>query len=336
MSGLGDSMPEFSAPQVLPEPAIEKLAEALAKAQAQIKGAVKSADNPYFKSKYADLSEVWEVIRKPLSDNGLSVVQLPGWDKDTGRVTLTTMLLHTSGQKISSTISMRPEKDTPQAVGSAITYARRYALAAMVGVVQEDDDGQEASRPENEQRPPEKKPTPKVDQKPATPSKDTRQPADALEEATGIAPAFKFEPDKQYNIVKENLLQLHPTLLEFLKNPEVQKQLLIDGKQFDWTEFNRLEKYMGLEPTPAPTDQPPAGLPTPAERKDFVGRMKIYSRALLPKAGIVNGSDALKAFIVKTTGQEEVKLLTKTQWETILGQLDAVAQDKEALVKLVS
>ena len=275
-------MPENQALSIAPEPPIEKLAEALAKAQAQIKGAVKSAENPYFKSKYADLSEVWEVIRKPLSDNGLSVVQLPGWDSTAGRVTLTTMLLHTSGQKISSTISMRPEKDTPQAVGSAITYARRYALAAMVGVVQEDDDGQDASRPETEQRPPEKKPAPKVDQKPAEPAKDTRSvpPArvpDPLEEATGIPATTTNAPAPA-----------------------------------------------GVPEGPAPTVvEATSDFPTKEEKKEFVRRMRLYSRSILPKAGFKGDpAEALKAYVLKHSGVADTNSLTKTQWTEVLASLD--------------
>lgn len=119
-----------------------KLAEALAKAQAQIKGAVKDATNPHFKSKYADLASVWDACRKPLADNGLSVTQ-------SGRVTeygpvLVTTLLHTSGAFVTGEIPLLMGKQDMQALGSALTYARRYGLAAMVGVVADDDDGNAA------------------------------------------------------------------------------------------------------------------------------------------------------------------------------------------------
>lgn len=130
---------------------INELAAALAKAQAAIQPALKDATNVGFKkpdgkpSKYADLAAVWEACRAPLSANGLSVIQLPA-DADVGRVALTSMLLHASGQYISSTVSMKLMQDTPHGAGSALTYLRRYALAALVGVVaDEDDDGNAGS-----------------------------------------------------------------------------------------------------------------------------------------------------------------------------------------------
>lgn len=106
--------------------------------------ASKDATNPHFKSKYADFAAVVDAIRKPLTDNGLSFVQLVGGAK--GSVTVTTRLLHASGQSISSTLTMPVGAETPQAYGSAITYGRRYSLSAMVGLAsEEDDDGNAAS-----------------------------------------------------------------------------------------------------------------------------------------------------------------------------------------------
>lgn len=122
---------------------IKDIATALAKAQAEIEGAKKDSTNPHFKSSYADLASVWDACRKALTVNGLSVVQGPVSDE--GRVGVTTMLMHSSGQWLESTFFMRPTKDDPQGAGSALTYARRYALAAMVGVAPEDDDGNAAS-----------------------------------------------------------------------------------------------------------------------------------------------------------------------------------------------
>lgn len=122
---------------------LNELAAALCKAQSQMQGAHKSSENPYFKSKYADLQSCWEALRKPLSDNGLSIVQTLGPTSEI--VFLETMLLHTSGQWVLSAISIRPVKPDPQAYGSAISYARRYALAAITGLYSLDDDGNEAS-----------------------------------------------------------------------------------------------------------------------------------------------------------------------------------------------
>jgi hypothetical protein len=122
---------------------INEIATALSKAQAVIAGAVKDKTNPHFKNDYADLSSVWDACRKPLTDHGLSVVQTAATDE--GKVGVTTILMHASGQWIQDTLLMRPTKDDPQGVGSCITYARRYALAAMVGVAPADDDGNAAS-----------------------------------------------------------------------------------------------------------------------------------------------------------------------------------------------
>lgn len=122
---------------------INELAGALAKAQGEITGALKDSANPFFKSKYADLASCWDACRGPLSKNGLSVVQ--GLDVSEGHLYLKTRLMHSTGQWISSTTPVTPKDDTPQGMGSALTYARRYALTAMVGVAQVDDDANAAS-----------------------------------------------------------------------------------------------------------------------------------------------------------------------------------------------
>jgi hypothetical protein len=118
------------------------LAKALATAQSQIKGATKDATNPHFKNKYADLSSVWDACRKPLSENGLSILQYTVIHE--GQPALVTMLLHVSGESVEGLTPLLVGKQDMQALGSAITYARRYGLAAMVGVAPEDDDGQAA------------------------------------------------------------------------------------------------------------------------------------------------------------------------------------------------
>lgn len=132
---------------------INEIATALSKAQSEIEGAVKDVRNDFFKSKYADLHGVWDACRDALVKNGLSVVQTTetplnpfGGEKvDDGYITVVTRLMHSSGQWIQGRLRMKPTKPDPQAVGSCITYARRYALAAIVGVAQMDDDGNAAS-----------------------------------------------------------------------------------------------------------------------------------------------------------------------------------------------
>jgi hypothetical protein len=124
---------------------IAALSASLAKAQGQIEGAVKGKENPHFKSKYADLAAVWEACREALTANGLAVIQSPGPIAE-GRLEMTTMLVHSSGEWIRGALTIPLGKVDAQAYGSAVTYARRYALAAFVGVSSADDDGNEAAK----------------------------------------------------------------------------------------------------------------------------------------------------------------------------------------------
>lgn len=126
-------------------PSIANIAKALSAAQALMSPALKDADNPFFKSKYADLASVTRAIRGPLTANGIAWTQLPSASPDLSSVTVRTILLHVSGETLESTISMPVKERTPQACGSALTYARRYALSAMVGLEADDDDGNAAS-----------------------------------------------------------------------------------------------------------------------------------------------------------------------------------------------
>lgn len=119
---------------------ITDLATALAKAQAAMKPAIRENVNPHFRSRYADLASVWEACREALAANDLAVAQLPDLHGD--EVGVTTLLCHKSGQWLSSRVAMVMPRRDPQIVGSAITYARRYGLAAMVGVAPEDDDAE--------------------------------------------------------------------------------------------------------------------------------------------------------------------------------------------------
>jgi hypothetical protein len=124
---------------------IGNLAKALALVQSQIKPAVKDSANPFFKSKYADLNSVWDACRDLLALNGLAVTQLNQITLD--GVIVETVLIHTSGEWISGEMYLPLTKHDAQGVGSAITYGRRYGLAAIVGIVaDEDDDGNAASK----------------------------------------------------------------------------------------------------------------------------------------------------------------------------------------------
>jgi len=130
---------------------VGKLADALSKAQGQMRGAVKDSSNPFFKSKYADLASVIEAFREPFSANGLALVQIPG--KIGLEVSVETLLIHSSGEWISGKIAVKPAKDDAQGLGSVITYLRRYSAAAYAGLAQVDDDGEAAVGRETTDRP---------------------------------------------------------------------------------------------------------------------------------------------------------------------------------------
>ena len=123
---------------------VKELATALAIVQGQLTFAKKDSKNPFFKSNYADLESVWDACRSLLSDNGLAVMQFPGEYID-GNMALNTIITHKSGEWMSQVMSVPVTKPDAQGAGSAITYMRRYALAAVIGVVQADDDGNSAS-----------------------------------------------------------------------------------------------------------------------------------------------------------------------------------------------
>jgi hypothetical protein len=122
---------------------IKEIASALWKAQSEIKSAVKDSTNPHFRSKYADLSSVVDAVKPALSKHGITFLQ--GIHDAVDGVAVETMLLHTSGEWISSTMRIPAVKQDAQGYGSAITYGRRYGLQSMCGVPAEDDDGHAAA-----------------------------------------------------------------------------------------------------------------------------------------------------------------------------------------------
>ncbi len=148
-----------------------ELAAALAKAQGAMENAKLNKANPYFKSKYADLASVIDAIKKPLADNGLGYTQVTviyGKPDKQETFVLVTTLMHSSGQWTTSEYPLPFLPDKPQAMGSAITYARRYALAALCGIAaEEDDDANAAQAASGTKKPP--KPAPDVMQAPHNP-----------------------------------------------------------------------------------------------------------------------------------------------------------------------
>lgn len=130
---------------------INEIASALAKAQGVMKPAVFNRTNPHFKSKYADFTSCMDACREPLSSNGLAITQLPTYTND-GKFILNTLLLHTSGQWMACEFPLNAKSDNIQAIGSSLSYAKRYSLCGMLGIVADediDDDGESAvARPQ--------------------------------------------------------------------------------------------------------------------------------------------------------------------------------------------
>lgn len=119
---------------------IAEIAKALSKFQSSVVNVTKEAENPFFKSSYATIGNIIDTIRKPLGENGLAFAQFPVEDNK-----LVTLVMHTSGEYFQSVVKMFPKDNTAQAQGSAITYMRRYALTAILGIATEDDDGNDAT-----------------------------------------------------------------------------------------------------------------------------------------------------------------------------------------------
>nr|DAY19840.1 MAG TPA: ERF superfamily protein [Caudoviricetes sp.] len=131
---------------------LTEFSKAFAKTQQEMKQPLKDANNPFFKSKYVPLENVVEAITESASKNGLSFTQFPSSD-EAGNVTVGTLVMHSSGEWIEyDPIKMKPVKNDPQSIGSAITYAKRYALSAIFGITSDqDDDGNEATQTKKQQ-----------------------------------------------------------------------------------------------------------------------------------------------------------------------------------------
>lgn len=139
---------------------------ALAKAQAEVENATKGSVNPHFKSRYADLAEVLNTVRPVFSHYGLSILQSTSFDGTL--VHVTTTVAHSEGGWASSCASCSPARIDAQGIGAATTYLRRYSLAAMAGIAQEDDDGNSAAHDGRPRREPAREPAREEGLLPAT------------------------------------------------------------------------------------------------------------------------------------------------------------------------
>jgi len=179
---------------------ITELAVALHKAQQGLNLAKKDKKNQFFKSSYADLRSVWETCKKPLGDNNLAVIQTMGFDN--GHHYVETMLLHTSGQYIMGVQKLELTKVDMQGIGSAVTYARRYGLMAILGICPEDDDAEGAVVHEKQQAPASKPPAIKSGKKVITEKQGKRLIAIA------VANGFTRELIKDYILHKYQIEHL--------------------------------------------------------------------------------------------------------------------------------
>jgi len=147
-----------------------QLVEALIAAQKEFAPALKLSENPHFRSKFVDLATAWDAVKTALWNHGLTVLQTTDV-RENGATVLVTHLEHTSGQQRISVYPLIPAKDRdPQALGAALTYARRYTLMAILGLAPEDDDGETASKKGNSE-------PPKAPPKASQPAKSAEKPA---------------------------------------------------------------------------------------------------------------------------------------------------------------
>ncbi|HZU46881.1 MAG TPA: ERF family protein [Mycobacterium sp.] len=236
---------------------LNELAAALAKTQSQLHsvtanevGQLESAtgERSY---RYATLSSIWDVVRKPLTDNGLAVLQTcePG---SRGELRLTTTLLHQSGQWVSGTELMPLPVLTPQGYGSALTYARRYGLAALLGVCvdDDDDDGTSASRTVPARVPDKPNARPPLQVVASTPRRAaaaTGRKRRVDEQAEASAEAWRRLP---YNQAKESDLKLFAQAyarargLDTVTSDDIRRDFGIVGKLVDYFGSRPLDEIL--------------------------------------------------------------------------------------------
>lgn len=185
---------------------IENLAKAFVKFQAEVTNPANTADNPFFKSRYAPLNEVLNLVRPILTKYGLAVIQNPSTQGES--VTVTTIIIHESGEWIKlDPLTLKADKNTAQGVGSAITYARRYALSAALGISSEDDDDGNIASGNEKQSKTQQKPKTQPKQNPLTSiiaeiDKIAREKAKTIDKNTLAEAIRKHHDNANYNNIK--------------------------------------------------------------------------------------------------------------------------------------
>lgn len=250
----------------------KELYTALAAAQKDIGFAMKDTNNPFFKSKYADLASVWRAVQDPLAKNNLSVSQSPGMELVNGSpyVTVTTRIQHSSGEWMQGVCYLPPGKSDAQGYGSVITYGRRYALSAFLGVIQEDDDGEAAAGrgkqepTAQETKPAAKKPKATAAEKPGP--KNSQKSGIKDERLTEIKSLAKFlmdhgasnVDDYNYLLCKcQGSVDGNPSWEEVKSDPNLDLELVKQSVS-TWVKANGLEPHHVL-PTLKELEQ--AGVP---------------------------------------------------------------------------
>lgn len=240
----------------------DKLDAVMARAQGEADNAIKNKVNPHFKSKYADLAAVWEACREALAKNQISLMQFPIHSTD-GRLHLMTRVAH-GGQWILSQYSIPVGKQDAHGFGSALTYIKRQALKAVVGIADEDDDDGNKSLPPPA-RPPQAAPS-RSTQPQAAPQ--TQKPATAQPSGSAldwrIPTRFKKFAGKTLGEVPLKELENY---VSWLDNEAKKKGQQLEGEAeefFQAVKFLLLEEQergSGFAQMPDPWDLPPGGPP---------------------------------------------------------------------------
>ena len=227
---------------------ISGLATALAEAQGEFAIIPKESSNPFFKSRYAELSTIVRTVQPVLRKHGLSVTQLTE-DGEVG-ITVRTVLMHKSGEFISGSLRMRPVKDDPQGVGSAITYARRYGLSAILGIATDDDDDGAAASGTTANRQTSKASKQKAEPAPKEPAK--KSPPTLEGRKKGIWDGYMAIFQGDADLAKEAILEVVPS-----KSSKQWEGLDMDHLEADLRKrasYGRSvredEDYLGIGPDP--------------------------------------------------------------------------------------
>ena len=271
---------------------IGDLVAALALAQAEFLPLWKESENPFYKSKYADLAAIIKATLPALNKHGLAVIQLNSTDFINKAGVVTTILAHKSGQRLTSLVSIPTgAKFDAQSLGIAFTYGRRYAYQAIVGVAADvDDDGNSIATGFTED-----KPKPKYELKPG---KSIFSPAKNLPDAP---PAPNYSPSGFFTGKSPEYGQVPKAAL-----PPAPKINVNTNAGFASVADHELTKE---------------------EKDTFKKKARLYVQELLPQAGVETPAETLKAFVEKLTGQTDTKKLSYLQWCTTLEALDNAVVD---------